>query len=82
MTLEQAERLKANEDFQAFIALLNSDCDSIKEDMVYQQPEEILKDQLRVQTIRGVSKRLDHVIESARPEEPAVKPSASGQSTV
>jgi hypothetical protein len=78
MTLEQAERLMANDDFQAFLALLNTDCDSIKEDMVYQSPEEFLKDQIRVQTIRGVSKRLEHVIESQRPEEPP----AAGQDTV
>ncbi len=70
MTLEQAERLRANEDFIAFLSVLNADCDSIKEDMVMSvSPEEVLKDQIRVQTIRGVAKRLDHVIDTLKPEE-------------
>ena len=71
MTLEQAERLVENEDFKAFISLLNEDAEQIKGDLVYQVPEEMLKVQMKIQTIRSVTGRLAHLIESLRPEEPA-----------
>ena len=80
MTLEQAERLKSNPDFTAFMELLETDVGSIKEDMItHVDPTDVLKDQIRVQTIRGVSIRLNHVIDSEKPIEPA---SAAGQGTV
>lgn len=70
MTLEQAERLSLNDDFKAFISVLNDDADSIREDLVYQTvPDDILRTQCKIQVLRGVAARLDYVIESLKPEQ-------------
>lgn len=78
MTLEQAERLSLNDDFKAFISVLNDDADSIREDLVYQTvPDDILRTQCKIQVLRGVAARLDYVIESLKPEQvPAAVQSA------
>jgi len=77
MTLEQATRLKENDDFKAFLELLKEDVESIKEDMVNQAiSQELFKTQIRLQTIRMVAGRLDHVIEELSPESPASDPDA------
>ena len=79
MTLEQAERLSLNDDFKAFLNLLNADADSIREDLVYQTvPDDIIRTQCKIQVLRGVSARLDYVIESLKPEQ-APASEASGQ---
>lgn len=70
MTLEQAERLSLNDDFKAFLSLLNDDANSIREDLVYQtNPDDILRTQCKIQVLRGVAARLDYVIESLKPEQ-------------
>lgn len=71
MTLEQAERLEANEDFKAFLELLDQDARAILEDLVhYTSPEEIVRTQCKIQVLRGVKARLDYVIEELKPEAP------------
>ena len=71
MTREQAERLKENEDFKAFLELLHQDAEMIKEDLVLNPLDDVLKTQIKVQTIRSVAKRLDHLIDELSPEQPA-----------
>jgi hypothetical protein len=71
MTLEQAERLQDNEDFKAFIDLLDEDAKSILEDLVnHVDPSEIMRTQCKIQVLRGVKGRLGHVIEQLKPEAP------------
>jgi len=78
MNLEQAERLNRNEDFQAFLKLLGEDADAIREDLVYHTDAmEILRTQCKIQVLRGIEGRLNHVIDSLKPEEAP----ASGQDT-
>ena len=76
MTLEQAERLKENDDFKAFLELLDSDAVSILEDLVtFKNPDDIMRTQCKIQVLRGVKLRIGHVIEELKP------PSASDQTT-
>lgn len=71
MTLEQAERLSVNEDFKAFIDLLDQDARAILEDLVHHTvQEEIVRTQCKIQVLRGVKARLDYVIEELKPEAP------------
>ena len=71
MTREQGERLRENEDFKAFLQLLHEDAEMIKEDLVLNPLDDFIKTQIKVQTIRSVAKRLDHLIDSLSPEQPA-----------
>ena len=69
MDLEQAQRLSRNDDFIAFLKVLSDDIDSIKEDLIYQgDPAETMRTQCKIIVLRGVSGRLNHVIESLSPE--------------
>ena len=68
MTLEQAERLLANDDFKAFLQLLDSDSASMVEDLVYHtDAAEILRTQCKIITLRGVKARIQHVIDDINP---------------
>jgi len=72
MELAQAERLSQNQDFVAFLKVVNDDVESIKEDLVYHtDPMEIMRTQCKIQVLRGISGRLNHVIENLKPEAPA-----------
>jgi len=71
MSKEQAERLLDNQDFQAFLQLLNEDAEQIKEDLVLNPLDDFIKTQVKIQTIRSVAKRLGHLIDELSPEQPA-----------
>lgn len=72
MNLEQAERLNANEDFGAFIKLLQADAQGITEDLIYQKdPQELMRLQEKIIVLRGVSIRLKHLLADLQPEPPA-----------
>ena len=72
MTLEQVERLEANEDYKAFIQLLKSDAEGMTEDLIYgKNPEEIMRVQEKIIVLRGVSLRLQHLLADLKPEPPA-----------
>jgi hypothetical protein len=72
MTLEQAERLEANEDYRAFLQLLKSDAEGMTEDLIYgKNPEEIMRVQEKIIVLRGVTLRLQHLLADLKPEAPA-----------
>jgi len=72
MTLEQAERLKENEDYKAFIEQLKTDAASMTEDLIYgKDPTELMRIQEKIIVLRGVTVRLQHIIADLRPEAPA-----------
>jgi hypothetical protein len=72
MTLEQAERLNANEDFAAFIKLLQSDAEGLLENLIYgKDPGEIMRVQEKIIVLRGVTVRLKHLLADLQPEAPA-----------
>ena len=72
MNLEQAERLNANEDFAAFIALLKADSEGMLEDLIYgKNPEELMRVQEKIIVLRGVTVRLQHLLADLKPETPA-----------
>ena len=71
MTLEQAQRLRSNEDFIAFMDMLKSDSDSMTEDLIYgKNPEELMRVQEKIIVLRGVSLRLQHLLADLKPEAP------------
>lgn len=72
MNIEQAERLSANDDFKAFLALLRTDADGMTEDLIYgKEPDELLRTQCKIIVLRGVTLRLQHLLADLKPEPPA-----------
>ena len=72
MTLEQAERLDGNEDFKAFLKLLESDAAGMTEDLIYgKDPDELVRVQCKIIVLRGVALRLGHLLTDLKPPEPA-----------
>jgi hypothetical protein len=72
MNLEQAERLNANEDFKAFLAVLQADADGLMEDLIYgKDMAEYVRTQCKIIVLRGVTVRLQHLLADLKPETPA-----------
>ena len=78
MTLDQAERLLANDDYKAFLEVLDDDAKSILEDLVsHRDIVEITRTQCKIEVLRGVKARLNHLIDDLKAEVPV-----SGQTAV
>jgi hypothetical protein len=72
MNLEQAQRLEQNEDFKAFLAVLQEDANGLMEDLIYgKDMDEYVRTQCKIIVLRGVTVRLQHLLADLKPEAPA-----------
>lgn len=71
MTIDQAERLLVNDDFKAFLEVLDDDAKSILEELViHRDIVEISRTQCKIEVLRGVRARLNHLIDDLKAPSP------------